>query len=144
MKSAFCTVGAIACLALIVVGPASAKDFRPGDVRACGTHHSCVALAGQKALDSLSGFYYGSRTPARAAAPRAHSPYLRLLYSDGYVTGVVAGARFNRFLSFGVNTGQFAVGTWYRVPAAVSRELRRLARNLSPGSLPRNILRRSH
>jgi hypothetical protein len=140
------------CVALIAVCLAVAtstanattmKRFRPGDVRACGVHR-CVAIRSQSVLDVLGRFYYGRPAPTRAAAPNKRAPYLRLLYRDGYVTGVAAGSRFTRFLSFGVNLGQFGARTWYAVPGAVAAELRRLALHISTPRLPENILSRSH
>jgi hypothetical protein len=130
-------------LVLLLPQAASAKQFRPGDVRACGVHR-CVTIRSRHVLDALAKFYYGRPSPTRAVAPRKRSPYFRLVYRDGYVTGVAAGSRFNRFLSFGVNLGQFSARTWYALPARVSLELRLLAVRLSAGRLPRNILSRSH
>lgn len=122
---------------------ATLKQFRPGDVRACGAHR-CVAIRSQRVLDALARFYYGRPLPTRVTAPPAGASYLRLVYRNGYETGVVAGSRFNRFLSFGVNLGQFGARKWYAVPATVAAELGRLARRVSPGRLPTNILSRSH
>jgi hypothetical protein len=59
------------------------------------------------------------------------------------VTGVVGGAKLNRFLSFGVNLGRFASGQWYRFPAAVAQELRSLAAPLEPLRVSRWMLARS-
>jgi hypothetical protein len=131
-------------LSATVAHAAGAKTFQPGDVRACGPV-VCVVIRSQPVLDALSRFYYGEPTgPAAASAPPDHSPYLRLLYSDGYVTGIVAGPQFGRFLSFGVHTGYFRARTWYTVPRRVAGELRLLASKLSPQPLPGNILSRSH
>jgi hypothetical protein len=121
----------------------STKNFRPGDVRACSPH-ACVVIRSQPVLDALARFYYGAGAAVEAAAPPSRSPYLRLVYTDGYVTGVVAGSRFTRFLSFGVNLDQFTARTWYAVPAPVASALRRLAPKLSPRPLPTNILSLSH
>jgi hypothetical protein len=131
-------------VALLVLGLSQAasartlKQFRPGDVRACGVHR-CVTIRSQHVLDALANFYYGRPSPARTRAPRKRSLYLRLAYRDGYVTGIAAGSRFTHFLSFGVNLGQFAARTWYAVPAAVAAELRLLAPHLLAGRLPTNI-----
>ena len=119
------------------------KQFEPGDVRACGVHR-CAAIRSQRVLDSLARFYYGRPAPTPAAAPGKGASYLRLVYRNGYVTGVAAGARFTRFLSFGVNLGQFRARTWYAVSPSVAAELRRLAPQVSPGRLPEHILLRSH
>lgn len=119
------------------------KEFRPGDVRACGVHR-CAAIRSQRILEVLANFYYGRPSPARTAAPKQRSVYLRLVYRNGYVTGIAAGSRFTHFLSFGVNLGQFAARKWYAVPAPVASELQTLASHLSTGRLPKNIVARSH
>jgi hypothetical protein len=136
---------AAVCLAVTTTAAnaSTMKQFRPGDVRACGIHR-CVAIRSQRVLDALARFYYGRPAPTRIAAPQKRASYLRLVYRNGYVTGVAAGSRFTRFLSFGVNLGQFGARTWYAVPVLVAAELRRLARDISPGPLPKNILSRSH
>jgi hypothetical protein len=124
-------------------GARTMKQFRPGDVRACGLHH-CVSIRSQRVLDVLANFYYGRPAPARTPAPKKRSVYFKLVYRDGYVTGIAAGSRFTHFLSFGVNLGQFAARTWYAVPVPVAAELRLLASRLSAGRLPKDILSRSH
>jgi hypothetical protein len=136
-------VAAFLALTAATANAATLKQFRPGDVRACGTHR-CVAIRSQRVLDALARFYYGRPAPTRASAPQEGAAYLRLVYDNGYVTGVAAGRRFDRFLSFGVNLGQFGARRWYAVPAPVAAELRRLAPRLSAGRLPANILSRSH
>lgn len=135
-----------ALLLLVLTQVASArsmKQFKPGDVRVCGADH-CVAIRSQHVLDVLANFYYGRPLPTPAPAPRKHSVYLRLVYSDGYVTGIAAGSRFTHFLSFGVNLDQFTARTWYAVPTAVAAELHSAASHLSPRRLPKHILSRSH
>ena len=134
-----------ACLAVTATAAnaTTMKQFRPGDVRACGVDR-CVAIRSQRVLDTLASFYYGRRMPTRAAAPKKRASYLRLVYRDGYVTGIAAGSGFTRFLSFGVNLGQFGARTWYVVPRPVAAELRRLALHIAAGRLPKNILSRSH
>jgi hypothetical protein len=134
----FAFVLLVASLVLVLSPVASAKQFGPGDVRACGAHR-CVAIRSQRVLDALAKFYYGRPSPTQTAAPKKRSRYLRLVYKDGYVTGIAAGSRFTRFLSFGVNLGQFAAQTWYAVPPAVASELRRLAPHLSAARLPKHI-----
>jgi hypothetical protein len=136
-------VAACSAVSATTANATTMKQFRPGDVRACGVH-SCVAIRSQRVLDALARFYYGRPAPTRIAAPQKRASYLRLVYSNGYVTGVAAGSRFTRFLSFGVNLGQFGARTWYAVPAPVAAELRRLAPGVSAGRLPQNILSRSH
>src|SRR6266536_2418470 len=127
---------AIALAAFVVLVPAAAaKDFKPGDIRVCGADR-CVPLRSVRVLASLSAFYYGPHKPAVAAAPSKHASFLELRFRNGYVTGAAAGARFDRFLSFDVNLGQFSARTWYAVPPRISTELRRLAAGLRPQALP--------
>ena len=142
----FAVVLLVALLVLVLsqaAGARTMKQFRPGDVRVCGVHR-CVSIRSQRVLDALANLYYGRPAPTRTVAPKKRSFYLRLVYKDGYVTGVAAGSRFTHFLSFGVNLGQFAARTWYAVPRPVAAELRLLAPHVSVGRLPRNILSRSH
>jgi hypothetical protein len=135
---------AAAVIGLVVLVPAAAaKDFKPSDLRVCDRTR-CVAIANQRVLDALSAFYYGSVKPTSAAAPRPEAPYVELRFRNGYVTGVAAGAHFDRFLSFGVNLDQFAARTWYLIPARAAVEIKRLAARLRPGGLPRDVLDRSH
>jgi hypothetical protein len=136
---------AAVCLAVAAsaANATTMKEFRPGDVRACGVDR-CIAIRSQRVLDALARFYYGSPAPTRASVPAKRAPYLRLVYRDGYVTGVAVGTRFTRFLSFGVNLGQFAARRWYAVPGPVAADLRRLGTNISTARLPKNILSRSH
>lgn len=141
---AFALLVALLVLALSqAAGARTMKQFRPGDVRACGVHR-CVPIRSQRVLDGLANFYYGRPAPTSTLAPKKRSAYLRLVYRNGYVTGIAAGSRFSRFLSFGVNEGQFAPRTWYAVPASVAAKLRLLASHLSAGRLPKDILLRSH
>jgi hypothetical protein len=128
----------VALLVLVLAQAASAKQFRSGEVRACGVHR-CISIRSQRVLDALARFYYGRPAPTRTVAPRKRSLYLRLAFPDGYVTGIAAGSRFTHFLSFGVNLGQFAARAWYVVPAAVATELRQLAPHLSAAKLPKSL-----
>jgi hypothetical protein len=145
MKKVRCIAVVALCLAVTAstADARTTKQFRPGDVRVCGPHR-CVAIRSQRVLDALARFYYGRPLPARAAAPAKGATYLRLAYRNGYVTGVAAGSRFDRFLSFGVNLGQFGARTWYAMPAPVAAELRRRAPRLAAGRLPADNLSRSH
>jgi hypothetical protein len=116
---------------LILSPGAAAKAFRPGDVSLCRGAR-CVPLNDRRVLNALASFYYDSATrPVRAAAPRAGTPSLKLAFSNGYVSGTVAGPRLDRFLSGGVNLDQFQDGVWYRVPARVAGGLRSLATRLT-------------
>jgi hypothetical protein len=134
---------AAATIALAVVPAAAAKDFKPGDLRVCAAKR-CAPIKSQRALDALSGFYYGSAKPTVAKAPAHRARYVELRFRNGYVTGIAAGARFDRFLSFGVNLDQFRARTWYAIPRRVSDEVRRLAAGLRAQPLPADVLDRSH
>jgi hypothetical protein len=116
---------------LAAASPAVAKDMRPGDLRVCNQSH-CVAIRNQAALDAISRFYYGSPAPRVAARAANGARMFQLRFRNGYVTGIVAGAQLDRFLSYGVNLDQFAKGRWYRVPAIAAAELRRLTKSLRP------------
>lgn len=115
----------VVLVALCCTAAATAKDFRPGDLRLCrGTH--CVPIRNQPALDALARFYYGSPKPQPTTAPTTGKRY-QLRFENDYVTGVVAGRRLDHFKSGGVNLQQFAWNRWYRVPPVAAAELRRLA-----------------
>ena len=132
-----------AVFALAVAGGASAKEFKPGDLRIC-SRQQCVAIANPAVLKQLGVFYYtGKSSPPEAPRPRLGMRAFELRFSDGYVTGVVATAKLNRFLSFGVNLGRFAPKQWYRFPKPVARELRRLAAPLEPLRVTRRMLSES-
>jgi hypothetical protein len=138
-----CGLIAIA-IALSLVSSAGAKDFKPGDVRVC-VAATCLALKSQAALDALSAFYYSpARHPKVAPAPRARAPFVELRYRNGYVTGIAAGARFDHFLSYGVNLGQFQARRWYVIPERARAAIASLAANLDPRPLPPNVLDNSH
>ncbi|HKP19158.1 MAG TPA: hypothetical protein VJT84_11810 [Gaiellaceae bacterium] len=149
----------IAALALLAAATAAAKDFEPADLRVCNADR-CLALTNRDALEALSGFYYGGacapaalkdgactedeRTPpAHVAAVPVGAPAFQLRYRNGYVTGIVAGASLDRFLSYGVHVGWFARGRWYRVPARAAQELRRLTAGLTPMRVTRAALAKS-
>jgi hypothetical protein len=133
--------GLVAALAVGVTA-AQAKEFRPGDVRVCNAKR-CTAIADPVVLPQLSAFYYSSEQPPAVRAPRLGAPYFELRYRNGYVTGIVAGARLDRFLSYGVHLGHFERGTWYRVPADASLELRELTAGVAPLRLTRAAVARS-
>lgn len=118
-------------VALLAVPSATAKDFQPGDVRLCnGTR--CVAITDPAAITALGHFYYSSGEAPRARAVPLGAPAYELEFRNGYTTGIVAGARLDRFLSYGVHLERFFRGRWYRVPDGVAAELRRLAAGLTP------------
>jgi hypothetical protein len=136
-------VVSLAALAVVVVPGAAGKDFGPGDLRVCNVHR-CAPILQRDILPTLGAFYYQSATaPTRVAAPPLGSPSYELRFRNGYATGIVAGKRLDRFLSYGVNLERFAQGRWYRVPAAMAAEVRRLAKPLAPILLTRDSLARS-
>ena len=135
--------GLVALSALVALPAASAKDFQPGDVRICNSRH-CRAVVNRGALAGLASLYYGDRLPARARRPRLGQPYFELRYRNGYVSGIVAGGRLDRFLSYGVVLGRFTPYRWYRVPDRASREFRRLTVGLRPLRLDRAAIAKSH
>jgi hypothetical protein len=135
-------VGLVALSALLVLPAASAKDFHPGDLRVCNSTH-CVAVVNREELPELGSFYYGGATPARVRRRKLRAPYYELRFRNGYVTGIVAKQRLDRFLSYGVNLDRFARGEWYAVPRQMSSELRRLTVGLRPLRLTRAALAKS-
>ena len=142
MKVALAALAAIA--ALVALPAASAKDFKPGDVRICNSDH-CRTVVDRKVLALLAAFIYRRRTPpARVARPHLGQPYYELRYRNGYVTGIVATQRLDRFLSYGVFLGRFARYRWYQIPTTASRDFRRLTVDLRPLRLSRAAIARSH
>jgi hypothetical protein len=127
---------------LIMASGATAKEFRPGSLRIC-THQRCVPINNPRVLELLGAFYYTGRSPAKARSPRLGARAFQLQFENGYVTGVVAGAKLDRFLSYGVDLGRFAPRQWYRFPQGVAQELRTLAAPLNPLHLTRRMLARS-
>ena len=134
--------GLVLLAALTAVPSAGAKEFEPGDLRVCSAR-SCVAIVDREVVALLGPFYYSGAPPARVAAPRLGAAYYELRFPNGYVTGIVATRALDRFLSFGVHLGRFAPGHWYRIPSALSAELRRLTAGLRPFRLTRTALARS-
>ncbi|MEX0673967.1 MAG: hypothetical protein WD981_05835 [Gaiellaceae bacterium] len=128
--------------ALLATPAAVAKDFDPGDLRLCNAKR-CVPILNRHALKSLAGLYYVAPQPERAPAVRLGVPYYQLRFRNGYVTGIVASAKLDRFLSYGVYLGRFQRGTWYRMPDVAARELRHLAAGLTPLRVTREALARS-
>lgn len=128
---------------LVVASDATAKEFRPGDLRICSRHH-CVAIGNRPVLKQLGAFYYtGKSVPPAARAPRLGARAFELEFANGYVTGIVAAAKLDRFLSFGVDLERFSAKQWYRLPERAARELRRLAAPLQPLRVTRRLLARS-
>jgi hypothetical protein len=129
-------------LGLTAVPAASAKDFQPGDVRLCGTTR-CAHVMDRTAVQALGHFYYATGHPPRAHAVALGARAFELRFRNGYVTGIVATAKLDRFLSYGVHLERFARGRWYQVPETVAAELRRLAVGLNPLHVTQRMLDRS-
>jgi hypothetical protein len=141
--TARCIVAALLAAAALAVTPAATgKDFDPGDLRVCNAHR-CVPIVNRAVLPLLGAFYYGPRGPRVAPRPRLGAPAFELRFTNGYVTGIVAAARLDRFLSYGVNLGHFRRGTWYRTPARLASELRKLTAGMKPLRVTRAALARS-
>jgi hypothetical protein len=132
----------VAASALVSVPFAGAKEFKPGDLRVCnGTR--CVAIVNRAALKQVGSFYYMGPCPVRVAAATIGAPYYELRFRNGYVTGIAATGRLDRFLSYGVIDQRFGRDQWYRVPRKLSAELRRLTVGLRPLRLTRAALAKS-
>jgi len=86
----------------------------------------------------------GQYAPPTTASPPTGVPFFQLRFRGGYVTGIVATAGLDRFLSYGVNLDRFTRGIWYRVPPPAAAELRTLARPLTPLRLSPGALEKSH
>lgn len=133
---------AAAVTLLALPSAAAAKVFRPGDLRVCDRTR-CMPIVARSVLPELGSFYYSGPQPATVPRPPLRTPYYELRFRNGYVTGIVATRRLDRFLSYGVNLGWFAQGGWYAVPPRLSAELRRLAKRLRPLRLTRAALAKS-
>jgi hypothetical protein len=126
----------IVAAGLLAVPAGLAKDFRPGDLRACGRDR-CVQLVDRDLLRGLARYYYGQGSVVQATRVRLGSPGYVLRFRNGYATGIVAGAKLGRFQSYGVICGRFERGRWYRVPPRAALALRRLTVDLRPARVPR-------
>jgi hypothetical protein len=129
-------------LGLAAVPSAAAKDFDPGDLRLCNATR-CVQVMDRAAAKGIGDFYYADGHPPRARAVPLGAPALELRFRNGYVTGIFATAKLDRFLSYGVHLERFARGRWYQVPDTVAAELRRLAVGLKPFRVTPERLARS-
>lgn len=103
----------LVAVALACATGATAKDFEPGDRRACGATR-CVTLTDRALLKALSGLLCGGPRPPAIHSPGLGAPAFELRYRDGYAAGIVASAILDRFLSYGVNLDRFPRGRWYR------------------------------
>lgn len=135
-------VAAVAVSALVALPSATAKNLRPGDVLVCNATR-CESILNRAVLPQLTSFYYTGSPPVRVARPTLGMPCYELRFRNGYVTGIVATQRLDRFLTYGVHDQRFARDTWYRVPRGVSAELRRLTQALRPLRLTRAALAKS-
>ena len=124
----------VVAAAAVAVPSALAKDFRPGDVSVCNTER-CVPITKREVVAVLRPFYYSGSPPARMRTPGLGAASFELRFENGYATGIVATAKLDRFLSYGVHLGYFRRGAWYRVPPLLARELRRLTAALRPLSI---------
>jgi hypothetical protein len=136
-------VGLVGVSALLLAPSASPKDFGPGDLRVCNAQR-CVAIVNRDVLPHLGSFYYSGLPPARVRRPALGAPYYELRFRNGYVTGIIATRRLDRFLSYGVNLDRFARNRWYAAPRRLAEELRRLTTGLRALRLTRAALPRSH
>jgi hypothetical protein len=135
---------AVAGLALWLAPLAQAKEFKPGDIRVCAARQ-CLPLNDRAALDALSAFYYSAKQiPRPKAAPASYAHYVELRFPNGYVTGIAAGRRYDHFLSYGVNLGQFKARRWHAIPARASVAIKMLATRLRTRPFPANVLSNSH
>jgi hypothetical protein len=132
----------VAAAAVAATPAATAKEFDPGDLRLCDAHR-CVSIMNRSVLSPLNAFYFGRNKPHVAARPRLGAPAFKLRYRNGYATGIAASARLDRFLSYGVNMGRFERGIWYRLPARVATELRKLSAGMKPLRVTKAALARS-
>jgi len=132
----------LAAAALLLVPGAAAKDFHPGDLRLCNSRR-CMKIVDPKVVATLGPFYYSDGSPRQAHAPRLGARIYELRFPNGYATGIVAGAALDRFLSYGVNTGRFHRGVWYRVPRGMTAGLTKLSCSLRPLRLTKAALAKS-
>jgi hypothetical protein len=135
-------MGLLVAAALIGASSSAAKEFGPGDLSVCDAAR-CIPIMNRDAVRALSGFYYTGPQPAAIGRPRWGANAFELRFKNGYVTGVAAGARLDRFLSFGVYLERFRRGTWYRLYPRAARELRRLTVSLEPLRVTPATVRRS-
>jgi hypothetical protein len=125
----------------LLVPSASAKNFGPGDVRICNATR-CVPIVSRDVLPRLGPFYGGASAERVPRAPLG-APYYQLRFRNGYVTGIVATRRLDRFLSYGVHLEAFERNQWYSVPSRLAEEFRRLTTGLRPLRVTRAALARS-
>jgi hypothetical protein len=133
---------AVAAATLLATAGASAKDLKPGDVSVCNAK-KCIAVKNGAAARALGSFYYDGPQPSVAARPRLGASAFQLRFRNGYVTGIVATKRLDRFLSYGIVLERFRRGKWYRLPGAAAAELRHLTSALKPMRVTQAALAKS-
>jgi hypothetical protein len=133
----------LAAATLVAAPAATAKHFDPGDLLICNAKR-CRSITSRAVLKVLSVFYYtGRNAPAVASRARLGAPAFELRFTNDYVAGIVATAKLDRFLSYGVHHGWFQPGRWHRVPERAARELRRLTAHLKPLRVTQGSLAKS-
>lgn len=142
MRLRVIAVPAFLALALTFTATSMAKDFKPGDLRICNANR-CVTITDQRLLDALGYFIYAGPQPAIVRPPLLGVAYFELKFRNGYVPGIVATAKLDRWLSYGVYLGRFVRGRWYHVPARAAAGMRKLTVSLEPLRLTRVAVRRS-
>jgi hypothetical protein len=133
-----CLFAAVAAFA----APLADAKFRSGDLRVCNANR-CMAIVDPDIVPRIGYFYYPTSPLVRMRRPALGTRYYELRFRNGDVTGIVAGQRLGRFLSYGVNPDRFKRGQWYAVPRRVSAELRRLTVGMRPYHLTRAALEQS-
>jgi hypothetical protein len=135
-------IAIVAAWVVLGVPSANGKEFGPGDLSVCNAAR-CVPVMRPKAVALLGPFYYSGPQPGRALPPALGTPYYELRFPNGYVTGIVATRRLDRFLSYGVHLERFARGRWYRVPPKLAAEFRALTVGLRALRLTRAAVAKS-
>ena len=135
-------IALIAAVVAATAGAATTKDFKPGDVRLCGSTR-CVMVTSASVAKELGSFVYTGRQPAKVAGPRVGERAFQLRFRNGYVAGIFASARLDRWLSYGVYLERFSRGKWYAVPRKTASDLRRLVAGMEPLRLTPAAIARS-
>ena len=116
-----------ASILLLGTPAASAKDFRPGDLRVCGAVH-CRVVTERAQARAFSAFLYGNGRLVRASAPRVGSPVFQLRLKDGFVAALLSRASIR---VHGLYCERFMRGRWYRLPPSL--------RNIGAGLEPKRL-----
>jgi hypothetical protein len=135
-----CTFAVVA--AVVLAAPAGAKEFGPGDLRLCNRER-CAAVEKPSSLEAFGALIYVGARPAAMPPVKLGAESFELRFRNGYVAGIIARGERDRFLSYGVYLGRFRRGAWYRVPARLATDLRRLTAGLEPLRVTPATLRRS-